>query len=243
MSNRTDQRIMMFISKAFTPAETRYSSTEREALSVLRCLEEVRWLVLGSRFQTKVYTDHEALISLLRKHNAYGRIARWQVRLAEYDVEFHHIPGSQNIIADGLSRIPSSQTTKDISKVETEEEWENGKEIEKTEEKKLLEGWEDWIQEEWYGPIVCYKLTGSLKGTVESDSSLLRSQNVRRVLRRSAGNFLLVESIPNSEYPRNRLLYRERNGDLATCVMPADVPTILYKLHDCHGHFAAGLLM
>jgi len=97
----------MFISKVFTRPETRYSTTERVALAVVRCLEEVGWLILGSAYPTKVYTDHVALVSLLKKDAVHGRIARWQVRLSEYDLEFVHIPGRENILADGLSRIPS----------------------------------------------------------------------------------------------------------------------------------------
>ena len=77
------------------PAETRYSTMEPGALAILRCLEEVRWLILGSPFPTKVYPDHQALVILLRKDDAHGRIVRWQIRLAEYDVEYIHIPGKR----------------------------------------------------------------------------------------------------------------------------------------------------
>ena len=58
VSTRKKMKIIMFIWKRFLLAETRYSTTEREMLAVLRCLEEIRWLVLGSSFPTKVYTDY-----------------------------------------------------------------------------------------------------------------------------------------------------------------------------------------
>ena len=61
-SMRSKMKIVMSISKRCLPAETRYSTTEREALAILQCLEEVLWLVLGSLFSTKVYTDHQALL-------------------------------------------------------------------------------------------------------------------------------------------------------------------------------------
>lgn len=41
-ATRSEQRIVIFISKQLAKPETRYSATEREALAVLRCLEEVR---------------------------------------------------------------------------------------------------------------------------------------------------------------------------------------------------------
>ena len=69
---RKKRKIIMFISKWLLPAETRYSTTEREALAILRCLEEVRWLILGSPYPTKVYTDHSAPVSLLKKNDAHG---------------------------------------------------------------------------------------------------------------------------------------------------------------------------
>ena len=108
----------MFISKQLAKPETRYSATEREALAVLRCLEEVRWMVVGSPFPTKVYTDHQALVTLLRKDDAHGRIAGWQVRLSEYDVEYIHIPGKENALADGLSRMPGDRKEAGVCLVE-----------------------------------------------------------------------------------------------------------------------------
>jgi len=42
---------------------------------VVRCLEEVRWLILGSAYPTKVFTDHVTLVSLLKKDEVHGRIA------------------------------------------------------------------------------------------------------------------------------------------------------------------------
>ena len=45
IKNRSDRRIIMFISLRLADAETRYSTTEQETLAVLRCLKEVSWLV------------------------------------------------------------------------------------------------------------------------------------------------------------------------------------------------------
>jgi hypothetical protein len=42
-------RIIQFISKKFLDTETRYHTTEREALAIVRCLEETRWLVNENR--------------------------------------------------------------------------------------------------------------------------------------------------------------------------------------------------
>ena len=131
LKNRPKLRIIRFLSKPFLPAETRYSTTEREALAVLRCLEEVRWLVLGSPFSTIVYTDHQALVSLLKKDDAHGRIARWQVRLSEYDVEYQHISGAANLLADGLSRMPQKSKAGEMQGVNMAEEVTEQEELQK----------------------------------------------------------------------------------------------------------------
>jgi hypothetical protein len=62
---------------------------------------------LGAGHPTKVYIDHSALVTLLKQDDAHGRIAKWQTKLAEYDVEYAHIPGTQDVIADGMRRIPA----------------------------------------------------------------------------------------------------------------------------------------
>jgi len=105
------ERIIMFISFRLSDTETRYSNSEREALAVIRCLAEVRWMVMVSKHLVMVYTDHEALKTLLTglDNNAHGRIAKWQERLSEYDIKLLHRSAKVHFmgIADGLSRLPT----------------------------------------------------------------------------------------------------------------------------------------
>ena len=77
IKNRSDMRIIMFMSLRLADAETRYSTTEQETLAVLRCLKEVSWLVQGSVHPVFVYTDHSVLIHLLKHDDAHGIMARW----------------------------------------------------------------------------------------------------------------------------------------------------------------------
>ena len=159
-------------------AETRYTTTEQEALAVVRCLAEVCWLVLGARFPTKVYTDHSALITLLKHDDAHGRTGKWQVKLAKYDLQYVHVPGSQNVIADGLSRLPAryfDQWNDDPAKLNNREGVGTGVEGSlgggKTElgmvaaisvEEK--ERWGRWLESGWYGQEVRFLLAGTLEG-------------------------------------------------------------------------------
>lgn len=106
-TNRKNMRIVAYISQQFTPAERKYTNSKREALAVIKVLEDVRYMILGGPYPIIVYTDHSALTTLLVGDSAKGRIANWQHRLAEFELRFVHIPAKQLEIADGLSRIPA----------------------------------------------------------------------------------------------------------------------------------------
>lgn len=77
--------------KAWIETATRYNNTEREALEILRALEESRWLVFGAKYPVLVHTDHQALVTALRGEPP-GRIAGWQSRFKELDLKYLHVP-------------------------------------------------------------------------------------------------------------------------------------------------------
>lgn len=99
------ESVICFLSYQLTEAQSRWHTTEREAFAVYKCLDECSWLLLGSKFPVRVYTDHSALLSVLRADNPHGRICRWQLFLARFDLEYTHVPRKDLAIADGLSRF------------------------------------------------------------------------------------------------------------------------------------------
>jgi len=241
-ATREDIKVIMFISKRLLPAETRYSTTEREALAILRCLEEVRWLILGSSYPTKVYTDHQALVILLRKDDAQGRIVRWQIRLAEYDIEYIHIPGKENVMADGLSRMRDDRVEGGLVEVRKAPG-----EVAVVEKEEAMTAWKEWLEDEWYSEVTYYKLFGDLK-TFRDEEGMPLSAYRRRLTRQKSKSYRLINTTQIADQEGiaaklpNRLVYVERNGKEAFCVRQKQVPAILHYLHDCHGHFAAGIL-
>ena len=56
----------------------------------------------------KVYTDHEALKSLLNTPHPLGKLALWGLSIQELDLEIHYRPGRTNQAADALSRHVTS---------------------------------------------------------------------------------------------------------------------------------------
>lgn len=238
---RSLERVVMFLSKPFALAETRYHTTEREALAVVRSLNEVRWLVIGSRYPIKIYTDHQALVSILKGDDARGRIVRWQLSLAEFDMEIHHVPGCQNVLADGMSRM---RTRHEEPASESEDIGIEVMGIDKE------GGWSLWKDDEWYGVLVEYKLTGSVptsKIEQRMGSIKLTEPEIKKWTRRmkqQSTRFVLVdnETQPGKDVP-NSLFYKERDGTLALCIRKNEVKPILYWAHDTHGHFAEAITL
>ena len=109
--HRPTERTICFFSFKLTDAETRYSNSKREALAVARGLAEVKWMISASPHPTFIYTDHEALKTLLVgvDNDAHGRIANWQHRLGEYNLLLRHRSRKVHFmgIADGMSRLPT----------------------------------------------------------------------------------------------------------------------------------------
>ncbi|XP_043237499.1 uncharacterized protein K02A2.6-like [Amphibalanus amphitrite] len=107
-----EERPVAYWSRSFTEAESRYSVSEKEALSAVNAVEHWRIYLWGRFFKLK--TDHSALTTLLTpksSNRAGARIARWQARLLPYSYSVEYKPGHTIPVADALSRLPLPDTS------------------------------------------------------------------------------------------------------------------------------------
>ena len=174
-------------------------------------------------------------MGLLQKDDAHGRIVRWQVCLAEYDIEYIHIPGKENVLADGMSRMRCINGSGKELEVETILE------VCEVEREELASEWREWLEDKWYWEVVYYKLFGDLNDFKDENGTPLSARQ-RRLIRHKAKPYRLLPHSTDLQVAK-RLLFIERNGKEAYCVCTGEVESILYRLHDCHGHFAAGVLL
>jgi RNase H-like domain found in reverse transcriptase/Reverse transcriptase (RNA-dependent DNA polymerase)/Integrase core domain/Integrase zinc binding domain len=95
---------LAFFSRKLTPTEQRYSVFDRELLAAFAAVRHFRFAVEGRRFT--IFTDHKPLVAALKRVSPpwSAHQQRQLAYLAEFTEDFRHCPGSQNVIANALSR-------------------------------------------------------------------------------------------------------------------------------------------
>ena len=81
-----DGKPIAFYSRKLNDAQTRYTTTERELLSIVETLKAYRNILLGHKIV--VHTDHKNLV-----YKAFNteRVMRWRLLIEEYGPELRYI--------------------------------------------------------------------------------------------------------------------------------------------------------
>ena len=97
-----------FFSRKMIPAETRYSTFDRELLAVYLAIKHFRHFREGRTFH--VLTDHKPLTYALhsRSDSHSPRQARHLDYISQFTSAIQHIHGADNVVADALSRIETN---------------------------------------------------------------------------------------------------------------------------------------
>lgn len=112
-----------FYSKRLSDAQRKYSAYDRELAAVYQGVDHFKYALEGREFT--IYTDHKPLVFAFQQRNekATPRRVRQLDFISQYSTDIQHIKGSENNIADWLSRITSIQTEMiDFNTMATEQE-------------------------------------------------------------------------------------------------------------------------
>ena len=99
-----------FDGRKLTMTEQRYSATERELLAIVYAYDQNFHHVYGRHID--FYTDHKPLVTMNNLSKPHGRLGRLFHRLSGVDYTLHYIPGSDNYLADFLSRSFNPESKK-----------------------------------------------------------------------------------------------------------------------------------
>ncbi|GFO03057.1 reverse transcriptase [Plakobranchus ocellatus] len=92
-----------YASRKLLPRECKYSAIEREALALVFAVTQFQRYLIFKHFVLQ--TDHKPLAYLRTGSPKNARLMRWALALQEFSFQVVHIPGSENVHADVLSRL------------------------------------------------------------------------------------------------------------------------------------------
>jgi len=93
---------VMYASKQLLPPEQNYSVGEREPLAIIWAVNKFHRFLYRRHFVLEC--DHRPLKYLQTTHSKNPRLMNWSLALQPYHYTVHYIKGSQNVVADYLSR-------------------------------------------------------------------------------------------------------------------------------------------
>lgn len=96
---------LAFFSRKLSPSQIKYSTYDRELLSIYEAIKYFRHMLEARHFV--VYTDHKPISFAFheRKNNCTPRQYRHLDFISQFTTDIRHISGKDNVVADTLSRI------------------------------------------------------------------------------------------------------------------------------------------
>ncbi|CAL8120525.1 unnamed protein product [Prunus armeniaca] len=168
--------VIYYASLTLNDAQLNCSTTEKELLAVIFALEKFRSYLIGTK--VIVFFDHAALRYLLQKKEAKPQLIRWTLLLQEFDLVIRDKKGSENVVADHLSRlVHGSNEEEDVLPL---------RESFPDEQLFTLDA-----KDPWYADVINYKASK----LIPEDLTLKRISLSKKGLQ-SLNAYLIVENMP-----------------------------------------------
>jgi hypothetical protein len=103
-------QMLGFFSRKLDSAQVKYSAFDRELLACFQAIRHFRFMLEGRQFT--LFTDHKPLTTAIRRTTEpwTAKQCRQLAYIAEFTSDIQHIAGTDNVVADTLSRPPGGAT-------------------------------------------------------------------------------------------------------------------------------------
>ncbi len=104
-----------FFSRKLDSTQVKYSAFDRELLACFQAIRHFRFMLEGRWFT--LHTDHKPLTTAVRRSTEpwTAKQCRQLAYIAEFTSDIQHIAGTDNVVADTLSRPPGGATPGGVS--------------------------------------------------------------------------------------------------------------------------------
>jgi transposase InsO family protein len=96
------ERIILFISGTFSGASLVWPINEKEMYAIVATFAKIKYLI--GTINVIIKTDH-ANLSYMSQPSKSEKVERWKLNLSKFAHTFQVVAGSDNVVADGMSRL------------------------------------------------------------------------------------------------------------------------------------------